>query len=173
MKQRDEPQQSGSSSLCFIMERVVGVGPASSPWKGDIIPLYDTRKSYVSRYIKKPNYWELLSFTLVQLTLEADSYLIDIVISFFLDAPIPSFFGFARLVCHTSCGSGRFNIDCRSYTNHANSGSDAKPHFGIGFHIRFSYGYSHFYSSDGGSHWSSTYNCRVIYWLARLLCSHG
>ena len=30
------------------MERVAGIGPASSAWKAEVIPLYDTRKLYIS-----------------------------------------------------------------------------------------------------------------------------
>ncbi len=33
----------GEKSESEILERVTGVGPVSSPWKGDIIPLYHTR----------------------------------------------------------------------------------------------------------------------------------
>ncbi len=29
--------------LILLLERVTGVGPVSPPWKGGIIPLYDTR----------------------------------------------------------------------------------------------------------------------------------
>ena len=36
-------QMLGEKSESEILERVTGVGPVSSPWKGDIIPLYDTR----------------------------------------------------------------------------------------------------------------------------------
>ena len=33
----------GKKSNSFIVERDTGIGPASSPWKGDIIPLYQSR----------------------------------------------------------------------------------------------------------------------------------
>ncbi len=43
-----------SGGFCFILERVRGIGPLSSAWKAEVIPVYDTRLNLLcfSIYIK-------------------------------------------------------------------------------------------------------------------------
>ena len=43
LNQRPTVYETVALPLSYVGKRVVGIGPASYPWEGYIIPLYDTR----------------------------------------------------------------------------------------------------------------------------------